>query len=56
MHFLMDIVSCIGTLMADSGLKDILCQTFGSVEKMLVGKKYPQNVRALRLLSEELLC
>ena len=29
--------------------------TFGSVEKMLQGKKYPQNIRALRLLTEELL-
>ena len=29
--------------------------TFGSVEKMLQGKKYPQNIRTLRLLTEELL-
>jgi hypothetical protein len=55
MHFLMDFVSCIGTLMADSGLSNILCGTFGSVDKMLQGKKYPQNIRALRLLTEELL-
>ena len=54
MHFLMDFVSCIGTLMADSGLSNILCGTFGSVDKMLQGKKYPQNIRALRLLTEEL--
>jgi hypothetical protein len=55
MHFLMDIVSCVGTLMADSGLKDTMMTSFGSVEKMLQGKKYPQNVRALSLLTEELL-
>ena len=55
MHFLMDFLSCIGTLMADSGLSNILCGTFGSVDKMLQGKKYPQNIRALRLLTEELL-
>ena len=55
MHVLMDFVSCIGTLMAVSGLKNILCGTFGSVDKMLEGKKYPQNIRALRLLTEELL-
>ena len=55
MHFLMDFVSCIGTLVADSGLKEILSTTFGSIDKMLQGKKYPQNVRALRLLTEELL-
>ena len=55
MHFLMDFVSCIGTLMADSGLSNILCGTFGTVNKMLQGKKYPQHIRALRLLTEELL-
>lgn len=55
MHFLMDFVSCIGTLLADGGLKEILSTTFGSIDKMLQGKKYPQNVRALRLLTEELL-
>ena len=55
MHFEMDFVSCIGTLMTDSGLKAILCRAFGSVEKMLEGKKYPQNVCAFRLLTEELL-
>ena len=51
----MDFVTCVGTLMADNGLKSILCGTFGSVEKMLKEKKYPQNIRALRLLTEELL-
>ena len=55
MHFLMDFVSSIGTLMAVSGLKNMLCGTFGSVDKMLEGKKYPQNIHALRLLTEELL-
>ena len=55
MHFIMDFVSSIGTLMEDSGLKEILSTTFGSIEKILQGKKYPQNVRALRLLTEELL-
>ena len=55
MHFLMDFVGCVGTLMADSGLKKIMSTTFGSVEKMLQDKTYPQNIRALRLLTEELL-
>ena len=55
MHFLMDFVGCVGMLMADSGLKDIMSTTFGSVDKMLQGKKYPQNIRALCLLTEELL-
>ena len=55
MHFLMNFVGCVGTLMADSGLKDIMSTTIGSVDKMLQGNKYPQNIRALRLLTEELL-
>ena len=55
MHFLVDFVGCVGTLMADSGLKDIMSTTFGSFDKMLQSKTYPQNIRALRLLTEELL-
>ena len=55
MHFLMDVVGCVGTLMADSGLKDIMSTTFGSFDKMLQSKTYPQNISALRLLTEELL-
>ena len=53
-HFLMDFVGCVGTLMADSGLEDIMSSTFGSFDKMLQSKTYPQNIRALRLLTEEL--
>ena len=41
MHFLMDFVGCVGTLMADSSLKEIMSTTFGSVEKMLLAR---QNV------------
>ena len=37
-HFLMNFVSCVGTLMSGSGLKSILYGTFVSVEKMLEGK------------------
>ena len=55
MHLLMDFVSCIGTLTAECGLKEVLSTTFGSVDKMLSGKRFPQNIRSLRLLVEELL-
>jgi hypothetical protein len=55
MHTLMSYVGSIGTLMAGSGLDEILTAGFGGVQKMLSGKKFPQNVRALRLLVEELL-
>ena len=40
--------------MMDSSLNEILKHAFGGVEKMLSGKKFPQNVRAFRLLMEEL--
>ena len=55
MHLLMNYVGAIGTLMANSGLQEILGAAFSGVPKMLAGKKFPQNVRALRLLVEELL-
>ena len=55
MHTLMNFVGAVGILMADSGLENILQTAFGGVAHMLSGKKFPQNVRALRLLTEELL-
>ena len=50
----MSFCGSVGKLMIDSGLSDILKSAFGGTEKMLSGKKYPQNVRAFRLLTEEL--
>ena len=55
MHLLMSFIGCVGVLMANSGIEDILSTAFGGVAKMLTGKKFPQNYRALRLLTEELL-
>lgn len=52
---LMSFCGCVGKLMSDSGLTDILRAAFAGVAQMLLGKKYPHNVRALRLLTEELL-
>ena len=54
MHFEIDFVSCIGTLMTDSSLKAIICRAFRSVKKLLEGKNYPQNVCALRIFTEVL--
>ena len=50
MHTLMSFVGSI-----DSGLYELLESTFAGVQKMMTGKKFPQNVRALRLVAEELL-
>ena len=55
MHMLMSFVGAIRSLMAGFGLSEILSSTFAGVSKMLTGKKFPQNVRAMRLVSEELL-
>ena len=55
MHALMSFVGAIGSLMAGSGLSDVLSGVFGGVPKMLSGKKLPQNVRALRMITEVVL-
>ena len=55
MHLLMSYVGSVGTLMAETGLEEVLSAAFGGVAKMLTGKRFPQNVRALRLTVEELL-
>ena len=55
MHFNMDYICAIGTLCAGNGLSEILYAVFGSVEKMLTGKLWPENERALRQMTCELL-
>lgn len=52
---LMSFVGAVGTLMAGTGLAEILESVFGGVSKMLIGKKFPTNIRAMRMLTEELL-
>ena len=55
MHSLVSFVGTIGTLMAESGLAEVMSAVFGGVPKMLIGKKFPQNVRAMRMDAEEIL-
>ena len=55
MHLLMSFVGSIGTLMAESGLAEVISAVFGLVPKMLTGKKFPQNVRTMRMVAEEIL-
>ena len=52
---LMSFVRAVGSLMEESGLVDVTNAGFSGVAKMLNGKKFPQNVRALRIIVEELL-
>lgn len=53
MHMLMSFVGCVGALMANSGLEELMKAAFGGVTRMLTGKTFPQNVRALRIVCEE---
>ena len=55
MHMLMSFLGSIGSLMKGTGLEEIMAKVFGGVKKMLDGKKYPDNFRALRIMAEELL-
>ena len=55
MHMLMSFVGSVGTLMAETGLTDVMEAAFAGTAKMLNGKKFPQNVIALRMVVEELL-
>ena len=55
MHTQMSFIWSIGSLMAESGLYELLDSTFAGVQKMMTGKKFPQNMRALRIVAEELL-
>ena len=48
----MSFVGSVGTLMAESGLAEVMSAVFGGVPKMLSGKKFPQNMRALQLIVE----
>ena len=54
MHWLMNAIHSIGVLLSPA-IKSILASTFGSVVRMLQGKKYPQNFRAIRMIAEEML-
>ena len=51
----MSFIGSIGSLEAESSLYELLDSTFAGVQKMMTGKKFPQNMRALRILAEELL-
>ena len=55
MHLLMNCIGCVGKLMKNSGLAEVLESSFGSVTKMLSGKFFPQNLRAMRMVLEEVI-
>ena len=55
MHCLMSFIGYVGVLMENSGLVPLLQSVFASVPKMMSGKKFPMNMRALRFAVIELL-
>lgn len=44
----------VGALMAGSGLKEILSSAFSGSDKMLLGKTFLMNLRAIRSVATEL--
>ena len=55
MHLLIPFVSCIRNLMENTGLSNILKAAFGGVDKMLLSKNFPNNIRTLCMFVEEIL-
>ena len=51
----MSFIGTVGNLMTETGLADIMSSVFGGVQKMLIGKKFPMCMRALRMVVEVLL-
>ena len=51
MHMLMNLVGAVGKFMQETGLYEIM----GSAGMMMSGKRYPQNIRALRMTVEVVL-
>ena len=52
---LMSFIAAVGNLMPETGLADIMSSAFAGVHKMLVGKKFPMCMRALRMVVEVIL-
>ena len=46
MNFRMDFVGCVGLLTPENDTKAIISTTFGSVDKMLSGKKIPPECQS----------
>ena len=55
MHLLMGFVGSIGALMADSGFEDIVREAFTGEKRIMIGKKFPECVKAFRMIAVELL-
>ena len=54
-HVITSFICAVGTLVDGSGLTELMSSAFAGVAKIMTGKKFPENFRALRLIVEELL-
>ena len=54
-HWLISFFGSVGKLIKNSGPDMLIKTAFAGVEKMLIGKKFPMNVRALRVVAIEFL-
>ena len=55
MHFLMSFIDAVGSLMTETGLVDIMSSAFGGAHKVLLGKKFPMCMGALRMMVQIIL-
>ena len=55
MHLLMSFVGCLGNLLEDSGFEDVIAEAFTSSKQIMAGKKFPECIRAFRMVAEEVL-
>ena len=55
LHLLMSCIDVIVTLIGETGLAEVLKSFISCFLRMMMGTKYSQNVRDLRIIAEELL-
>ena len=55
MHLPTSFMGVVGNFMTDTGLADILSSGFAGVTKMMIRKKFPMSMRALRIVVEMIL-
>ena len=52
---LSNFIGAVGNLMVETGIQEISSSVFAGVSKMLMGKKFPMCLRALRMVVEAIL-
>ena len=55
MHLLMSFIGSMGSLLEDTGIEDIFNEVFSGSKKIMTGKKFPECIKAFRMVAEEIL-